>query len=140
MKMAERWFNARRNTGFVVPHRVYEGARKIFPACRAYVVGDGLNADEREKDLSESSFASGMQLECRWAPELERDSEPALLAWAACSGHAYAAPVSSMGLFRGSTPIVCTSFEDKISLQGAHEFEVLLHVRVNNTNFPRSLF
>src|SRR5688572_650904 len=80
LRMAEKWYSARRMGGGLFFGWVYDNVRTVLSSSVIYVsnYSGSFNADER--DLSHPRFKSAVTAPCTLMPELERGKEPALMA------------------------------------------------------------
>ena len=140
LRMAEVWFDTRRQGGGVFFGWVYDNVRQMIADCSAYASSYDAAFDATERDLSHPRFTTAARLQCGLAQKLQRGREPAVLSVATGAELAKASPLKRVELASASTPLAAHIFEAPIELAGLHQFEDLMHIRGMNTNQPRSLF
>jgi Methylamine utilization protein MauJ len=79
LRMAEKWYSARRMGVGVFFGWVYDTLRTQLASCVIYASNYDGPFDPTERDLSHPRFESALTAPCTIASELEREGEPALM-------------------------------------------------------------
>ena len=140
LRMAEKWFDARRVGGAVMLGWVYESVSKLLEEGKMLASEDDSPADPAENNLEHPRLKRALNLSTRVATELRRGSEPAVF------GHISNAELHTLSVLRrvdivtATKPLIMLKLESELTLGGIARLEVLMHVRALNLNQPKSLF
>ncbi|MCB9422888.1 MAG: hypothetical protein H6667_24020 [Ardenticatenaceae bacterium] len=140
LRMAEKWYSARRVGGFVFPGWVYKNVRSQLASNTIYATNYDGPFDPTEKDLSHPRFKSALATPCTVAPEFERGREPAFMGTFIEADFASVDPVRRIDVATDEHPYIAQIMDAPLKLSGIHRFEVLSHIRVTNQNQPKTLF
>lgn len=140
LRMDEAWFDARRMGGFVALGWLYDSTSKLLEEAKMLASDDPSPPDPGEKGLTHPRFKSALRLSTRLAPELQKDSAPAVLGYITGTELKTLSVLRRVDLVSTEHPILMLMLDAELSVEGIARLEVLLHVRANNLNQPKSLF
>lgn len=140
LRMAEIWFDARRMGGFVALWWVYEGTSKALQEGTMVASDDPSPLDPAEKDLAHPRFKNALPLTTRLAPELQRAGAPAVFGYISKDEVKAMSVLRRIDVISGDQPLLMLTLDSELTVDGITRLEVLLHMRANNLNQPKSLF
>jgi len=140
LRMAEKWYSARRMGGGVFFGWVYDNVRTQLASCTIYASNYDGPFDPTEQDLSHPRFKSALIAPCTVVPEFEREGEPALMGTFTGVDFASANPIRRIEVATKEHPYLAQTLDAPLQLDGIVRFEVLRHIRGTNLNQPRTLF
>jgi len=140
LRMAEKWYSARRVGGGVFFGWVYDNVRTQLASSTIFISNYNGPFDPTEKDLSHPRFNSGLQTPCTLAPQFERGREPALFGTFLETDFSSVDPIRCIEVTIENHPYIAQILDVPLRLDGIDRFELLKHIRGNNLNRPRTLF
>jgi hypothetical protein len=140
LRMAEKWYSARRIGGFVFLGWVYNNVRTQLASSKIYITNYAGAFDPTEKDLSHPRFKSALTTPCKITSEFERKREPALKGTFVGVDFESANPIRRIEVATEEHPYLSQLLDAPLYLDGITRFEVVKHVRGANQNQPRTLF
>lgn len=140
LRMAEKWYSARRVGGFVFLGWVYDNIRAQLASSKIYASNYDGPFDSTEKDLSHPRYKLALTTSCKIAPEFERKREPALMGTFVGADFASVNPIRRIEVATEEHPYLSQILDAPLYLDGTIQFEVIRHIRGTNQNQPKSLF
>ncbi len=140
LRMAEAWFDARRMGGLVWLGWIYDITRKFLGEARMLASDDPSPPDPAEKGLTHHRFNSALTLCMRLAPELQKGDALAVLGCITETELKNLSVLRRVDLVSNEQPILMLTLDAGLTIKDLARLEVLLHVRANNLNQPKSLF
>jgi hypothetical protein len=140
LRMAEAWFDARKMGGFVALGWIYDLTSKVLEEARMLASDDPSPPDPAEKDLTHHRFNSALKLCMRFAPELQKGKAPSVFGCITDAGLKKLSVLRRVDLVSNEKPILMLTLDAGLTIKDIARLEVLLHVRANNLNLPKSLF
>ncbi|WP_295441231.1 hypothetical protein [uncultured Thiodictyon sp.] len=140
LRMGEAWFSARRMGGGVYFAWVNKNIEQALANCSMIATNHSGPFLAEESNLTHERFQSAIQLTTRLAPELQRESAPAIFGTIAAKDLDSLGEIRRIEVIDANRPYLAQLLESPLVCAEAARLEVLMHSRIMNLNQPRSLF
>jgi hypothetical protein len=140
LRMTEAWFNARRLGGWLNLRRVYQNMADQLRQAVMVASDYAVPFDPTESTLEHPRFQESPRLHTRLAPELGRQSEPAIFGYADISELENLSVIRRIDLISEEHLYMAELLDSELELRGVRRLEILMHIKGMNLNQPKSLF
>lgn len=140
LRMAEKWFDARRMGGMVMLGWLYEFYSNHLKETRMLASEDNTPFYPDDNNLEHPRYKNALHLASRLAPELQLTTEPTVIGQACETELRKLSVFNRVDLVNATSILINLKLESELTFDGITSLEVVMHMRAVNSNQPKSLF